>query len=208
MSFCDDVVYVARNFDPGGIEQIARDYGVHLMMLWKWIRRAAIGEGANSGQAWAEAVELREARKRIRLLEQDNEVGIGRRGICHRRTCGIYSRQVTELANTGFPVAVEVSGAHAFPASPTTDIWRAASPRRGRGANCTKTVFDAHRDELEFGRRLLADEARDNDEAMSDRSAWPIACSDGWSSTFGKPNRSQGRRSRSTSARRPLCHGR
>ncbi len=33
-------------------------------------------------------------------------------------------------------------------------------------------LFDAHRDDPEFGHRLLADEARDAGEVMADRTAW------------------------------------
>ena len=36
-------------------------------------------------------------------------------------------------------------------------------------------LFDAHKDDPEFGHRLLADEARDAGEAMADRTAWRIA---------------------------------
>ncbi len=55
-------------------------------------------------------------------------------------------------------------------------------------------LFDAHRDDPEFGHRLLADEARDAGEAMSDRTAWRIASANGWFSAFGKPKRGKGRR--------------
>ena len=73
--FRDDVVRVARNREPGvTIEQIAKDFGVHPMTLQKWLRRADIDEGAMPGQSRTEGAELREARKRIRLLEQENEV--------------------------------------------------------------------------------------------------------------------------------------
>jgi transposase len=73
--FRDDVVRVARNREPGvTIEQIARDFGVHPMTLQKWLRNADIADGAKPGQTRAEGAELREARKRIRLLEQENEV--------------------------------------------------------------------------------------------------------------------------------------
>ena len=73
--FRDDVVRVARNREPGvTIEQIAKDFGVHPMTLQKWMRRADIDEGAKPGQSRTEGIELREARKRIRLLEQENEV--------------------------------------------------------------------------------------------------------------------------------------
>ncbi|GGF31213.1 hypothetical protein GCM10010922_02830 [Microbacterium sorbitolivorans] len=40
-------------------------------------------------------------------------------------------------------------------------------------------LFDAHRDDPEFGHRLLADEARDAGEAMADRTAWRITSSNG-----------------------------
>ena len=73
--FRDDVVRVARNRDAGvTIEQIAADFGVHPMTLWKWIRQADIDDGAKSGTSTNESSELREARRRIKLLEQENEV--------------------------------------------------------------------------------------------------------------------------------------
>lgn len=51
--FRDDVVRVARRREPGvTLEQIATDFGVHP----------------------SESAELRAARRRIRLLEQENEV--------------------------------------------------------------------------------------------------------------------------------------
>jgi transposase len=68
-------VRVARNRDAGvTIEQIAADFGVHPMTLWKWIRQADIDDGAKSGTSTNESSELREARRRIKLLEQENEV--------------------------------------------------------------------------------------------------------------------------------------
>ena len=73
--FRDDVVRVARDREPGvTFEQIARDFGVHPMTLQKWLQRAAVDDGSRPGQSRAEGAELREARKRIRLLEQENEV--------------------------------------------------------------------------------------------------------------------------------------
>ena len=73
--FRDDVVRVARDRDPGvTVEQIAKDFGVHPMTLFKWLRQAEIEEGAKPGVSRAESAELREARKRIKLLEQENEV--------------------------------------------------------------------------------------------------------------------------------------
>jgi transposase len=73
--FRDDVVRVARGREPGvTVEQIAKDFGVHPMTLFKWLRQAEIEEGAKPGVSRAESAELREARKRIKLLEQENEV--------------------------------------------------------------------------------------------------------------------------------------
>ncbi|MEU4644474.1 transposase, partial [Micromonospora sp. NPDC023814] len=62
---------VARNRDAGvTVEQIAKDFGVHPMTLFKWLRQADVDAGAEPGVAGSESAELREARKRIRLLEQ------------------------------------------------------------------------------------------------------------------------------------------
>ena len=74
--FREDVVRVARNREPGvTLEQIAADFGVHPITLAKWLRRAETDEGARPATASpGESAELREARKRIRLLEQENEV--------------------------------------------------------------------------------------------------------------------------------------
>lgn len=73
--FRDDVVRVARNRDDGvTIEQIAADFGVHPVTLHKWMRQADIDEGAKPGKSTSESAELRDARRRIKLLEQENEV--------------------------------------------------------------------------------------------------------------------------------------
>ena len=73
--FRDDVVRVARSRESGvTVEQIAKDFGVHTMTLQKWLQRAAVDEGTKPGQSRTEGAELREAHKRIRLLEQENEI--------------------------------------------------------------------------------------------------------------------------------------
>ncbi len=73
--FRDDVVRVARDREPGvTVEQIAKDFGVHPMTLFKWLRQAEVDEGAKQGVTRNDSAELREARKRIKLLEQENEV--------------------------------------------------------------------------------------------------------------------------------------
>jgi putative transposase len=54
-------------------------------------------------------------------------------------------------------------------------------------AHRANALFDAHREDLEFGHRLLADEARERGQAMADRTAWRICSANGWWSVFGKP---------------------
>jgi len=73
--FRDDVVRVARNRDEGvAIEQVAADFGVHPMTLRKWLRQADVDDGATPGKTTSDCAELRELRRRNRLLEQENEV--------------------------------------------------------------------------------------------------------------------------------------
>jgi transposase len=73
--FRDDVVRVARRRDAGvTLEQIAADFGLHPMTLSKWLRQARIDDGSGPGVTSTESEELRAARRRIRLLEQENEV--------------------------------------------------------------------------------------------------------------------------------------
>jgi transposase-like protein len=72
--FRQDVGRVARNRGLGvTVEQVAVDFGVHAMTLSKWMRRADI-DGAKPGTTSQDSAELREARRRIKLLEQENEV--------------------------------------------------------------------------------------------------------------------------------------
>jgi len=73
--FRDDVVRVARNREDGvTLDEVAADFGIHPMTLSKWMRQADIDEGNKPGTSSGESAELRDARKRIRLLEQENEV--------------------------------------------------------------------------------------------------------------------------------------
>lgn len=56
------------------VEQVATDFGVHPMTLWKWMYRADIDDGAKLGLSSHESAELRQARRRIKLLERENEI--------------------------------------------------------------------------------------------------------------------------------------
>jgi len=54
-------------------------------------------------------------------------------------------------------------------------------------AYLANAVFDAHRDDPEFGYRFLADEVRDAGFAVCERTVWRRCSENGWWSVFGKP---------------------
>lgn len=73
--FRDDVVRVARNREPGVLlKDIAADFGISESCLTNWMKSADVEDGVKPGATSTENADLREARKRIRLLEQENEV--------------------------------------------------------------------------------------------------------------------------------------
>ncbi|MFI5490894.1 IS3 family transposase [Micromonospora echinaurantiaca] len=189
--FRDDVVRVARDREPGvTVEQIAKDFGVHPMTLFKWLRQADIDAGATPGTSSTESAELREARKRIRLLEQENEVL--RRAAAYLSQAHLPKRLyplVSELAADGIPVAVTCrvlqiarQPYYRWLARRVTDADLAAAYR-------ADALFDAHRDDPEFGYRFLADEARAAGQPMVERTAWRICSGMGWFSAFSKKKR-------------------
>lgn len=79
IEFRNDVVAVARKGEAS-IAQVAKDFGVSESCLQRWLKLADIEDGKRPGVTAGEAAETRELRKRIRLLEQENEV--------LRRRCG------------------------------------------------------------------------------------------------------------------------
>ncbi|WP_144786672.1 transposase [Micrococcus luteus] len=73
--FRDDVVRVARNREARTrLAQIAKDFGISEPCLVNWMRQAEIEAGNTPATTKTEAEEIRAARRRIRLLEQENEV--------------------------------------------------------------------------------------------------------------------------------------
>ena len=71
--FRDDVVAVARKGQTS-LAQIAKDFGISEGTLSNWMKRADIEDGKRPGMTDDDRKQLREANKRIRLLEQENEV--------------------------------------------------------------------------------------------------------------------------------------
>ncbi|WFR67480.1 IS3 family transposase [Curtobacterium flaccumfaciens] len=188
--FRDDVVRVAENRDPGvTIERIASDFGAHPMTLTKWLARSRAEKIAvDTGAALPgdRDAEIRELRQRNRLLEQ--EVEVLRRAAAHLSQANLPKRlypPVSELAADGIPAQAtcRVLQLSHQPYS----RWLANPITRSEvvAAYRANALFDAHRDDPEFGYRLLVDEARDHGEPMADRTAWTIASQNGWWSVFG-----------------------
>src|SRR5450756_1640506 len=71
--FRADVVAVARRGDAP-ISQVAKDFGITESCLRNWLHAADVEDGVRSGPTAAESAELRELKRRNRLLEQENEV--------------------------------------------------------------------------------------------------------------------------------------
>jgi transposase len=71
--FRDDVVAVARRGDAS-IAEIARDFGISESCLRNWLAKADVEDGVRPGATASESAELRELKRRNRLLEQENEV--------------------------------------------------------------------------------------------------------------------------------------
>ncbi|MBU8814224.1 IS3 family transposase [Mycolicibacterium goodii] len=189
--FRDDVVRVARNREDGvTIEQVATDFGVHPMTLQKWLRQADIDEGAKPGKTTSESSELRDLRRRNRLLEQENEVL--RRAAAYLSQANLPKRiypLVKELAADGIAVAVTCrvlklarQPYYRWLAQPVTDAELIEAYR-------ADALFDAHREDPEFGYRFLADEAGDAGQVMAERTAWRICSDNRWWSAFGKRKR-------------------
>ncbi|MGP5307119.1 IS3 family transposase [Brachybacterium alimentarium] len=194
--FREDVVRVARSREDGvTIAQIAKDFGVHEMTLHKWLRQADIDDGNRPGKTREDSAELRELRRRNRLLEQENEVL--RRAAAYLSQANLPKRfypLVSELAADGIPVAVSLRVLklsrqpyyrwlkHQVTRSELVEAYRA------------NALLDAHRDDPEFGYRFLISEAAESGEVMCERTAWRICRDNQWFSVFGKKRGKNGKR--------------
>jgi len=99
---------------------------------------------------------------------------------------------VRELAADGVPVAVtcrvlEISRQpyYRWLKQPVTDTEL-------EEAYVANAIFDAHRDDPEFGYRFLADETRAGGHTVGDRTVWRICRDNAWWSVFGKPRSRKG----------------
>lgn len=94
-----------------------------------------------------------------------------------------------ELAAEGIPVAVTCRVLKLARQPYYRWLKDPVSERELAEAYLANALFDAHRDDPEFGYRFLADEARDAGFAACDRTMWRVCSDNGWWSRFGKKQR-------------------
>ncbi|MEV0727108.1 IS3 family transposase [Micromonospora purpureochromogenes] len=156
--FRRDVVAVARKGEAP-IAQIAKDFGISESCLHRWLKLADIDDGVRPGSTSSESAELRELRKRNKLLEQENEI--------LRRAAAFFAKEnrpkmmyplVGDLAADGIPVAVTCrvlgfskQAYYAWCAEPV-------SQRDWDDAHLINAALDIHHDDPAFGYRFIADE--------------------------------------------------
>ncbi|WP_253386626.1 IS3 family transposase [Microbacterium foliorum] len=185
--FRNDVVAVARRGDAP-ISRIAKDFGVSESCLQRWLKITDIEDGIKPGVTQADAAELREARKRIRLLEQENEI--------LRRAAAYLSQGLTPQMM--FPLVHELA-ADRIPVAVTCRVlgfskraffrWRAnpVSQRDWDNAHLTNAAVDLHRDDPAFGYRFISDEIEaEAGLAASERRVWRLCSEQKLWSVFSK----------------------
>ncbi|MET8354428.1 DDE-type integrase/transposase/recombinase [Micromonospora sp. NPDC005206] len=96
---------------------------------------------------------------------------------------------MSELAADGIPVAVTCRVLKIARQPYYRWLARRVTAAELEQAYRTDALFDAHRDDPEFGYRFLADEARAAGQPMVERTAWKICSGMGWWSAFSKKKR-------------------
>ena len=86
LEFRRDVVAVARKGESP-LSQIAKDFGISESCLHRWLKLADVDDGVRPDVSSGESAELRELRKRNRVLEQENEI--------LRRAAAYFAREIS-----------------------------------------------------------------------------------------------------------------
>ncbi|WP_429462712.1 IS3 family transposase [Microbacterium sp. ZKA21] len=185
--FRNDVVAVARRGEAP-ISRIAKDFGVSESCLQRWLKIADVEDGVRPGLTQADAAELREAKKRIRLLEQENEI---------LRRAAAYLSQASP-PQMMFPLVLDLA-ADRIPIAVTCRVlgfskqaffqWRAnpVSQRDWDNAHLTNAAVDLHRDDPAFGYRFISDEIEaEAGLAASERRVWRLCSEQRLWSVFSK----------------------
>lgn len=69
------------------LSQIARDFGISESCLHRWLKIADVDDGVRPGVTSSESAELRELRKRNKVLETENEI--------LRRAAAYFAREIS-----------------------------------------------------------------------------------------------------------------
>ena len=85
MEFRRDVIAVARKGDAP-LSQVAKDFGISEACLHRWLKIADRADGVRPPDPGEVTPELRELRRRNKLLEQENEI--------LRRAAAYFARDV------------------------------------------------------------------------------------------------------------------
>ncbi len=197
--FRDDVVRVARNREPGvELSQIAKDFGIHFTTLYSWMKKADVEDGLKPGMTEDQAAELREVKRRNRLLEQENEVFA--QGSCLSLPCESAGKMtyplVRELAGDGVPVTVTCRVLK-LSRQPYYRWLAAPAPTRRRARRGLSRQRVVRRSLRRPGVRVpvLGRGGRRRRRADgSGRTAWRICSQQGWWSAFGKSKRGKAKR--------------
>ncbi|MEV6432975.1 IS3 family transposase [Nocardia sp. NPDC051463] len=156
--FRRDVVAVARKGETP-LTQIAKDFGISQSCVKNWVKQADIEDGHRPGATRDESAELREARKRIRQLEQEAEV--------MRRAVAYFSRDVNPKMI--YPLVLDLA-ADRIPVAVTCRVlgfstqafykWKKhpVSQRDWDDAHLINIAYDIHAEDPAFGYRFIADE--------------------------------------------------
>ncbi|MEV5303530.1 IS3 family transposase [Amycolatopsis methanolica] len=176
--FRDDVVAVARRGETP-LKQVAKDFGISESCLANWLRAADVEDGTRGGVTREESVELRELRKRNRLLEQENEV---------LRKAAAYLAQ-GNLPKIAFPLVRDLAAAGSpvrVPVAVTCRVlgisrqayyqWCAApvSQRDFDDAHLINAALEIHADDPADGYRFIADELARRGFTASENRVWRI----------------------------------
>ncbi len=84
--FREDVVRLARRGDLK-YSQLAEDFGVSEASIYNWVKQADIDDGVRAGLTQKEADELREVKRRNRVLEEEN--------LILRRAAAFFAKDVS-----------------------------------------------------------------------------------------------------------------
>ncbi|MDG3011498.1 IS3 family transposase [Rhodococcus sp. D2-41] len=190
--FRRDVVAVARKSDAP-LTQIAKDFGISEATLHNWLKKADVEDGVRPGVTAQESAELRELRKRNRLLEQENEI--------LRRAAAFFARELPPKMI--YPLVLDLA-ADAIPVALTCRVlgfstqafykWHAdpVSQRDWDDAHLINAALDVHADDPAFGYRFIADELPRHSVSAGENRVWRL-CSQQqiWSTFAKKPGRNR-----------------